>query len=73
VIVADANLLAYLLVDGPLTVQADRNMVEQSKCTTYDLEYVWLARELDLPLVTAEAEILKAYPDVAIGIEQYAT
>ena len=48
-------------------------MAGQSKCSTYDLEYVWLARELDLTLVTADAEILKAYPEIAVSIESSAS
>ena len=131
-IVADANLLVYLLVSGPLTpvalrvrarekiwvvpsltshellnvlarhvargdIQRDEaarawrrafsmvevsvlrpdpiailNMAEQSNCSTYDLEYVWLARELDLPLVTADTELLKAYPAIAVSLENFA-
>lgn len=132
-IVADTNLVVYLLVSGPLTPLALRvrakekiwvvpslmshellnvlaqhvsqgnierdeaarawkraismvevslsrpdpiailNMAEQSKCSTYDLEYVWLARELDLMLVTADAEILTAYPEIAISMESFAS
>lgn len=131
-IVADTNLLVYLLIDGPLTpvavrarakdriwavpslllheflhvlsrqvargnvhrdeairaykrelsmvdvsdLQADPlailNMVEQTKCSSYDLEYVWLAQELSVPLITADKEILQAYPGVATSIEAYA-
>jgi len=43
-------------------------MWEASGCTTYDLEYVWLAKELDVPLVTADGAVLRAYPGVAISI-----
>jgi predicted nucleic acid-binding protein len=48
-------------------------MAQQSKCSTYDLEYVWIARELDLLLVTADAEILKAYPEIATSMESFAS
>jgi predicted nucleic acid-binding protein len=125
VIVADTNLLVYLLVPTPLTRAAEQvralekvwiapplirhellnvlaryvrrgdvtldeagracrraeDLIEVStarpdatdilraagktNCSTYDLEYVWLARELDLPLVTADQEVLAAFPDVA--------
>jgi predicted nucleic acid-binding protein len=46
-------------------------MWELSGCSTYDLEYVWLARELNVPLVTADREVLRAYPDLAISIEEF--
>jgi predicted nucleic acid-binding protein len=132
VIVADANLLAYLLVSGPLTAAAERvrakekiwiappllryellnvlaryviagqierdeaarsmkrgvamvelsvlnpdpitilNLSAQSGCSTYDLQYVWLAEETDLPLVTADRKILAAFPNVAVDITDFA-
>lgn len=131
-IVADTNLLAYLLVPGPLTPQAERvrakekvwaapsllrheflnvlvrhmrrgdltrdeaarvyrrgmsmvevrlanpdpiavfRMAEQSGCSTYDVEYVWHAMDLDLPLVTADQQVVAAFPDVAIDLSKFA-
>lgn len=131
-IVADANLLVYLLVPGPSTQDAERvrarekiwiappllryelmnvlarhvkggqitrdeaarsakrglamvelsvlkpdpvtllTLVAQSGCSTYDLEYVWLAEETDSPLVTADQEVLDAFPDVAVSISDFA-
>ena len=46
-------------------------LVEQSGCTTYDIEYVLLARELGLPLVTADAEVVQAFPDIALGLDAF--
>ena len=40
--------------------------------TTYDCEYVVLARMRKLPLVTADADVLKAAPDIAVSIEDFA-
>ncbi|MDB5296553.1 MAG: putative nucleic acid-binding proteincontains domain [Phycisphaerales bacterium] len=47
-------------------------MVEQSGCSTYDLEYVWLAMKLGVRLVTTDKEVLDAYPDVAIRMGEFA-
>lgn len=130
-IVADANLLAYLLVPGPMTQKAelvrakekvwavtpllryellsvllkyvrgsqlsqdeaaraykrglamvevsviDRDaaevlrMAERSECSTYDTEYVWLARELDVPMVTEDRKVLRAFPDITVSLDQF--
>lgn len=48
------------------------NRVEQSGCSTYDVEFVWLAQDLDVPLVTADQQVLSAFPDVAVSIEAFA-
>jgi predicted nucleic acid-binding protein len=44
----------------------------QSKCTVYDCEYVALAHELGVPLVTADKQLLKAFPGIAVSLEQFA-
>jgi predicted nucleic acid-binding protein len=43
-----------------------------SGCTTYDCEYVALAQKLEVPLVTADKQVLRAFPAVAVSIESYA-
>ena len=42
-----------------------------SKCTAYDCEYVALAQDLGVPLVTADKQILKALPKTAISLEKF--
>ena len=41
-------------------------LVTTSKCTSYDCEYVALAKEMNLTLVTFDKEIVGAFPGVAI-------
>lgn len=42
-------------------------LVDASGCTAYDCEFVDLAMSLGVPLVTSDAKVLSAFPDVAIA------
>ena len=44
------------------------NLVAASACSAYDCEFVALARQMDIPLVTEDVGLLRAFPDVAIGM-----
>ena len=41
-------------------------LVSLSKCTSYDCEYVALAREMNLTLVTFDKQVVGAFPGIAV-------
>ena len=43
-----------------------------SGCSAYDCEFVALARDLAVPLVTVDRELLAAFPDHAVPLERFA-
>lgn len=41
-------------------------------CSAYDAEFVALARELDVPLVTADARLQKTFPGTVVPLARFA-
>lgn len=48
-----------------LTLAAD------SVCTAYDCEFVALAQDLEVPLVTTDRQILDQFPNVAVSLDTF--
>ena len=44
----------------------------QSKCSAYDCEYVALAEDLAVKLVTTDRQVLRAFPKIAVSMEKFA-
>jgi predicted nucleic acid-binding protein len=47
------------------------NLVVRSKCSPYDIEFIWLAERLDVRLLTEDGAVLEAFPDIAISLQQF--
>lgn len=48
-------------------------LANASQCSAYDCEFVSLAQELGVPLVTADRKVLKAFPQVAMTPSAFVT
>lgn len=46
-------------------------LVNASSCSAYDCEFVALARDLKVSLVTVDRQILTDFPDTAISLDAF--
>lgn len=62
-----------LLANGEYQVSSApvMSLVNASDCSAYDCEFVALAQYLGLPLITADQQILRSFPDIATSIDAY--
>lgn len=58
---------------GEFAVPSERvlALAARSKCSAYDCEFVVLAQDLGIPLVTLDSKLLKAFPDTAIRLSDF--
>ena len=47
------------------------SLVSDSSCSSYDCEFVALADDLDIKLVTFDKKIIKEFPEIAIHSEEF--
>ncbi len=62
------NGYEYTVLSGRVLALAN-----QSGCSAYDCEFVALAQDLEVPLVTSDRQILKAFPTMAVSPSAFAT
>lgn len=55
----------------PVTSEVVLTLVNRSHCSAYDCEFVALAKELSLLLITADKQILRDFPETAVSPEQF--
>ena len=56
----------YAVVSGDVL-----SLAASSACSAYDAEFVVLARELGVPLVTTDKQLLEGFPDTAVSPERF--
>ena len=47
------------------------SIAESSGCTAYDCEYIALAHEFNIPLVTTDKKLLSSFPNTALSLDEY--
>jgi predicted nucleic acid-binding protein len=47
------------------------DLIADSDCTAYNCEFLALARQLDVPLVTADKQLLLHFPSLATSLEAF--
>lgn len=55
------------------TVNSEKvlGLVNESKCSAYDCEFVALAIDIGKPLITYDKDLLKAFPTIAMSVNDY--
>ncbi len=46
-------------------------LTDSSNCSAYDCEFVALAKQLSVKLVTEDKKILREFPDVALSLDDF--
>lgn len=59
------------LWDGPIDPAAILDLSVASGCSGYDCEFVALAKSLNVPLVTSDSKLLKAFPGTAVSMDDF--
>lgn len=54
-------------VSSPQTLK----LADTSGCTAYDCEFVALAQNLGVPLITTDKKLLRAFPSTALSLEHF--
>lgn len=72
--IATAQKARRQLSAGERAVESEDvlRLAAASGCTAYDCEFVALARQLAVPLVTNDRQVLKAFPSIAVTLDSYA-
>ena len=47
------------------------NLVRKSRCSAYDCEFVALAEDFGVPLVTTDRKIISAFPSIAVSLKEF--
>jgi predicted nucleic acid-binding protein len=61
----------FITREFTVSSQSVLDLVANSTCSAYDCEFVTLAEEQQVPLITLDREILHEFPEIAISLEKF--
>lgn len=61
----------YIKADFQVPPSNILDLIATSKCSAYDCEFVALAQELGIQLVTEDQQILEQFPEIAISLTDF--
>ena len=61
----------YIKADFQVPSSRTLELIPISKCSTYDCEFVALAQEFGIQLVTEDRQILEQFPKIAISLTDF--
>jgi predicted nucleic acid-binding protein len=69
-----ANLAESILGENEFTMSTSAvlQLISRSRCSAYDCEFVALAEERRVRLVTLDRQILHDFPEIAVSLEEFA-
>lgn len=65
---------ALMVMEGRQVEPSSEKILEllaNTQCTAYDGEFIALAYQIGIPLITADKQLLNQFPDVAISLEKF--
>jgi predicted nucleic acid-binding protein len=68
-----ANLAETIMAGNEFLVSSPAilRLVAASRCSAYDCEFIALAEEHRVPLLTVDRQLLRSFPRVAIALEKF--
>ena len=61
----------YIKADFQVPPSHILDLIATSKCSAYDCEFVALAQELGIQLVTEDRQILEQFPEIAVSLTEF--
>ncbi len=67
------NQAELLMKDNEYTLLSSDilELALQSNCSAYDCEFISLAKELNIPMITMDHKILKTFPKIAVKPDKF--